>query len=160
MSELPIIEQRRIEAMVIKPIFEELKQEVGEEQAKSIISNAIRKAAVTAAEDFAKDLGVATSLDTFRELTERWKLNGALEEDVLDSGDNHHFVNVTRCKYAEMYEEMGLKDIGHLLSCNRDEVFCQGYDPRITLERTQTIMSGASHCDFRYRFEAKDADRE
>ena len=27
-----------------------------------------------------------------------------------------------------------------------------GYDPRITLERTQTVMEGASLCDFKYRF--------
>ena len=61
-----------------------------------------------------------------------------------------------RCRYAEMYREMGLGHIGHLLSCNRDGVFCTGYDPRIKLERTQTLMQGATHCDFRYRFETED----
>jgi hypothetical protein len=40
-----------------------------------------------------------------------------------------------------------------VLSCNRDATFCEGYDPRIKLTRTQTIMGGASHCDFRYRLE-------
>jgi hypothetical protein len=52
-----------------------------------------------------------------------------------------------------MYREMGLSEIGHLLSCNRDGSFCEGYDDRIKLTRTQTIMQGASHCDFRYRIE-------
>ncbi len=46
---------------------------------------------------------------------------------------------------------MGLGDIGHLLSCNRDGDFCIGYNPEIEMTRTQTIMKGASHCDFRYR---------
>ena len=46
---------------------------------------------------------------------------------------------------------MGLGDIGDLLSCNRDGDFCIGYNPEMELERTQTIMKGASHCDFRYR---------
>jgi hypothetical protein len=46
---------------------------------------------------------------------------------------------------------MGLGEIGDIVSCNRDGAFCKGYDPRIALTRTQTIMSGASHCDFRYR---------
>lgn len=59
--------------------------------------------------------------------------------------------NVTRCRYAEMYRSMGLGEIGHLLSCNRDGTFIEGYDSRIKMERTQTIMQGASHCDFRYR---------
>ena len=41
---------------------------------------------------------------------------------------------------------MGIGHIGHLLSCNRDGTFIQGYDPIITFERTQTIMGG--DCDF------------
>ena len=45
---------------------------------------------------------------------------------------------------------MGLGEIGHLLSCQRDGTFCEGYDKRLTLKRTQTIMQGASHCDFDY----------
>jgi hypothetical protein len=48
---------------------------------------------------------------------------------------------------------MGLGEIGHLLSCNRDRAFCEGYDPKLKLERTQTIMQGASHCDFKYRYD-------
>jgi hypothetical protein len=47
---------------------------------------------------------------------------------------------------------LGLGDIGHLLSCRRDGTFCEGYDPKLKLTRTQTIMRGASHCDFRYRY--------
>ena len=43
-----------------------------------------------------------------------------------------------RCRDAETYGEMGLGKIGHLLSCNRDGTFCQGYDPNITPERKQT----------------------
>lgn len=48
---------------------------------------------------------------------------------------------------------MGLGEIGHLLSCQRDGTFCEGYDPKLKLTRTQTIMQGASHCDFHYRYE-------
>jgi hypothetical protein len=53
---------------------------------------------------------------------------------------------------------MGLGKIGHLLSCNRDGTFCQGYDPNISLERKQTIMEGASCCTFRYRYKPKPAE--
>ncbi|MCB1440719.1 MAG: L-2-amino-thiazoline-4-carboxylic acid hydrolase, partial [Nitratireductor sp.] len=44
-----------------------------------------------------------------------------------------------------------------LLSCNRDGDFCIGYNPDIEMTRTQTIMRGASHCDFRYRMKKKEA---
>jgi hypothetical protein len=52
-----------------------------------------------------------------------------------------------------MYKEMGLGEIGHLLSCQRDGTFCEGYDQNLKLKRTQTIMQGASHCDFDYTYE-------
>ena len=56
-------------------------------------------------------------------------------------------------RYAEMYRSMGLGEIGHLLSCQRDGSFCEGYDPKLKFARTQTLMQGASHCDFHYVYE-------
>jgi len=82
-----------------------------------------------------------------------WQKDDALRMEVQRQDDTHYDFNVTRCRYAEMYREMGLGHIGHLLSCNRDGAFCQGYDPKLKMTRTQTIMQGASHCDFRYRYE-------
>ena len=35
--------------------------------------------------------------------------------------------------------------------CGLDFPFAEGFGPDIKLARTQTIMQGASHCDFRYR---------
>ncbi len=95
---------------------------------------------------------------TFRELYELWTHDGALEIDVLASSPAEFAFDVTRCRYSEAYREMGLEAIGGILSCNRDGVFCQGYDPRIRLERTRTLMEGASHCDFRYRLEEDGSD--
>ena len=61
--------------------------------------------------------------------------------------------DVVRCKYAETYRDMGLAHIGHLMSCNRDGTFCQGYDPNIKLDRQHTIMAGAPRCTFRYSYQ-------
>jgi hypothetical protein len=52
-----------------------------------------------------------------------------------------------------MYRDMGLGEIGHLLSCQRDGTFCEGYDSHLKLTRTQTIMQGADQCDFTYTYE-------
>ena len=46
---------------------------------------------------------------------------------------------------------LGLADLGGSLSCQRDFALVEGFNPEITLERTQTLMGGASHCDFRFR---------
>ena len=91
-----------------------------------------------------------TVIKKFTDVFELWKTGGALEiEEIKKNDDEYHF-NVTRCKYAEMYNEMGLKDIGQLLSCNRDYNFSVGFDKNLILERKKTIMEGHSCCTFRY----------
>lgn len=155
-TDLPILEQRRIEASIIKPVYEEMKAEIGAEKARKIISTAITKNAIEQGAAYAKTEGGDTSLESFHALLPQWKANGALEVDMLEETETNVNYNVTRCQYAEMYKEMGLADIGHLLSCGRDGTFCKGYDQRIALIRTQTIMQGASHCDFRYSIKDED----
>ena len=155
-GELPILQRRRIEAEIIKPIYDEMVAEIGVERAREVLARAIEKAAIAAGASFAARTEGGTNLDTFRELYGLWTHDGALEIDVLQADEERFDFNVTRCRYSEMYREMGLADIGGILSCNRDGVFCQGYDPRIKLERTQTLMQGASCCDFRYHLAAKD----
>ena len=152
-SDLPIIEQRRIEANIIKPIYEALKEELGEADAKRILSDAITKDAMSQGRAFAESEGGETSLASFHALLPQWTANGALEVELLNETETALDYNVTRCRYAEMYKEMGLAEIGHILSCGRDGTFCRGYDHRIKLSRKQTIMQGASHCDFRHRRE-------
>ena len=118
----------------------------------TILDAAIRKAAIAEGQSFAaKAPGGKPSMADFVKLFELWTTNGALEIEVLTSTETTFDFNVTRCRYAETYRDMGLGKIGHLLSCNRDGSFCEGYDPKLKLERNQTIMQGASCCTFRYR---------
>jgi hypothetical protein len=150
---LPILTQRRIEAAFAKGVFEEMKAELGEATAKRILSNAVIKLARRTAAEMARQApDGAPSLDSFRAILPRWTAEDALHIEVVKSTDSEFHFNVTRCRYAEMYRAMGLGELGAMLSCNRDGAFCEGYDPRLKLERTQTLMGGASHCDFRYRW--------
>lgn len=151
---LGILEQRRIEAAFAKGIYEEMKAELGEARAKAILSRAVVKLAKETAAGMAKEgPGGQPSLEHFISLQPLWTKGDALQIETLRKDGKHYDFNVTRCRYAEMYREMGLADLGAVLSCNRDGAFCEGYDPKLKLERTQTIMGGASHCDFRYRME-------
>lgn len=152
-SALPMIERRRIEAEILKPVYEELVARLGETAAEEILTAAIRKSAIAQGRSYAAAADGKTSLDGFADLLPQWTAGGALEIDVQHRDPARFDFNVTRCRYAEMYRGMGLGKIGHILSCNRDGTFCEGYDDRITLARSQTIMGGAPHCDFRYRFE-------
>ena len=149
----PVLLKRRLQAEVIGPIHAEMVAALGEEKADAILDAAIRKAAIAEGKSFAaKAPGGRTSMTDFTKLYELWTHDGALEVEVLEANDTTFNFDVTRCKYAETYKAMGLGHIGHLMSCNRDGTFCQGYDPKIMLERKHTIMGGAPRCTFRYSY--------
>ena len=159
MKDLPTLTKRRLQAQVIGPIFAEMAAEISEEKAAAILDRAIRKAAVAEGREFAERApGGVTSMADFIKLYELWTADGALEMKVLEASDTRFDFDITRCRYAEAYREMGLGKIGHLLSCNRDGTFCEGYDPNIMLERKQTIMQGAPCCTFRYTYRSKQKD--
>jgi hypothetical protein len=157
MAEIPTLTKRRLQAQVLGPLHAEMVLELGKDKADAILDRAIQKAAIAEGAAFAKKApGGVTSMTDFIKLFDLWTAEDALKIEVLQANDTRFDFNVTRCRYAETYKEMGLGQIGPLLSCNRDGTFCQGYDPRIELERKQTIMEGASCCTFRYTFhEAK-----
>ena len=68
----------------------------------------------------------------------------------LESDSKRYSFDVTRCKYVEMYNDLGFGDLGAIFSCPRDFEFVAGFNPELNLKRSQTIMQGATHCDFRY----------
>ncbi len=149
---LSMLEKRRIEAEILKEVYDTLKDSHGEEIARKTIAESVRRSAIEQARQFAAAAPGGPSLKAFQDVMPLWTQGGALEIEVKEQSDSTFRFNVVKCRYAETYKAMGLGEIGHLLSCNRDGAFCEGYDPRLELERTQTIMQGASHCDFKYTY--------
>ena len=78
----------------------------------------------------------------------------ALAYDIVEQTADTFAFDVTRCAYAEFYKALGEPELGFLLVCTADFATAEGFGPDVRLTRTQTIMQGASHCDFRYRRDA------
>jgi len=149
---LSMLEKRTIEAEILKEVYETLKASHGEAVARKTIADSVRRSAIEQARQFAATVPGGTSLKSFQDIQHLWTKGGSLEIEVKEQTADTFTFNVVRCRYAETYKAKGLGEIGHLLSCNRDGAFCEGYDPKLKLERTQTIMQGASHCDFKYTY--------
>jgi len=144
-----LLERREIEALFAKAVYEELAPEIGEAAAEDILGRVARKLAIAHGGALAEEDG-DTGLDGFHRHQDKWREGGALEIENIEVDDRTLAFNVNRCRYAEMYERLGMRHLGAALSCNRDGSLCEGYDPRIRMTRTQTIMQGHGHCDFRY----------
>ncbi|MBK1663870.1 2-amino-thiazoline-4-carboxylic acid hydrolase [Rhodospirillum rubrum] len=158
---ISILEQRRIEAAFAKGVFDEMAARLGEETAREILGAAVIRMATAHGRASAAEItaqGRPADMEAFADILPRWQAGGALEFDVVERGAEAVSFDVTRCKYAEMYREMGVEKIGDLLSCNRDATFIEGFNPDATMERTQTIMKGGRCCDFRYHLKTTDTE--
>ncbi len=114
------------------------------EIAREVILSLARKDGERWAERFGTDLAA------LEQVVGLWAAGGSLDiEPVGKSAESLDF-NVVRCRYAEFYQEQGLPELGFLFHCNRDFGMVERFSPKLTLKRAQTIMQGASHCDFRF----------
>jgi predicted ArsR family transcriptional regulator len=151
MSGNPLLERRRIEAEFAKGVLETLTAEIGRDRAVAVLTKAIESMAEKAGAAFAAEDSAPRDLRKFARMLPRWQANDALAVSIGQQDADRLEFDVTRCAFADMYREMGLGDLGFVLSCNRDAGFSKGFNKEIELTRTQTIMNGATHCDFRFR---------
>jgi hypothetical protein len=70
---------------------------------------------------------------------------------VVPSADGVSF-DVTRCPFAEYLQAQGTPELTKYAACDLDHRMAHDWGAR--LERSQTIATGASHCDFRFRMKS------
>ena len=149
--DIPQIEQVKIQAQVLIPLVKALQAELGEERANAIVRKALGNLYRTYGEKWwraqgARNLGekmASAFADTFA-------AGNALDYEVIRQAPDAFEVNVTECRYAKFYKEIGAPELGFLLTCSADFSMTEGFGADVQLTRTQTIMQGAGHCDFRY----------
>tara|TARA_B100000676_G_C18004495_1_gene802883 strand:+ start:113 stop:622 length:510 start_codon:yes stop_codon:yes gene_type:complete len=151
-NEIPVLARREIEARIAGPLIKAFMEEFGKKKTIEIASNVILKLAQENGRDLAARAG-GNTFDDLANATTQWSAGGAIEREVLDKSETNYDFNIVRCKYAEMYKELGLTDLGFVFSRGRDGSMYSGFNEKIKLERTQTIMQGAEYCDFRLAIE-------
>ena len=160
LNAIGLLKRREIEARMLAPVVDALSREFGPEKVMQIV----RETIVGIARDQGRQLvqiSGGNSLQQFAAVLPSWTKEDALEIEVLVQSEDELRFNVTRCRYAEMYESLGLSELGAVLSCGRDAALIEGFNSNINFERTQTILGGASHCDFHYlRKPASSRDQE
>lgn len=72
---------------------------------------------------------------------------GAIQMEPEESPPARMDADVVRCEYAKFFQS-GEPELGFLLVCSGDFPVAEGLG--IGLERSQTIMQGADHCDFHW----------
>lgn len=150
-EDLPLLERRRVEAGVLVPVIRAMQAAFGEAAVNAVVAEAIREVARRQGEEARRRQEIHTAADLAERFEHGVLREGSLTVDVVERDDARFGFNVTHCRFVEMYEAMGARDLGYLLSCNRDFAMFEGMAPGLEFERTQTRMEGAGYCDFRYR---------
>jgi len=146
-----VIEQAKIQAQVLVPLVKALRAELGEARANALVRRTLGDLYHRFGEEFWKAKNEANLGKAVSSAIKTYARDDALAYDVVEQSHDAFAFNVTRCAYAEFYQALGEPELGFLLVCTADFATAEGFGPDVELTRTQTIMQGASHCDFRYR---------
>jgi len=147
------LKRREIQAPIAACLIRGFARVTGQDKALEVATAAVQADAMMAGKIIAEKYGGNTMKEMGRVVREMWAEDDAMTIHFLEeTGQNLSFY-VTRCGYAEFYEKAEMKELGFCLSCCRDEAFAKGLNSQMKLLRTQTIMQGSSHCDFRFVLE-------
>jgi hypothetical protein len=156
--DISVIQRVKIQAEVLVPLVKALQAELGEERANAIVRQALggmyRKFGeawwrARRSENLGENMAAAFAA---------FAAGNALDYQVVKQTADSYEINVTRCRYAEFYKQLGTPELGFLLTCGADFPVAEGFGAGVQLMRTQTIMQGASHCDFRYAVDNRKAE--
>jgi hypothetical protein len=156
--DIPLIEHVKIQAQVLVPLVKALQAELGEERANSIVREALGDLYRGYGERWWRTQGARDLGEKMAAAFEMFAAGDALTYEVIRKSPDAFDVNVTGCRYAEFYNRIGAPELGFLLTCSADFSHAEGFGAGVRLTRTQTIMQGASHCDFRYALQQSNKD--
>ncbi len=146
---VPLIEQVKIQAQVLVPLVRALRSELGEERANALVRKAIGPLYRQYGEAWWAE-GARNFDQVLSTSFQRFASGEALDYRVVKRTPDTFDVDVTGCRYAKFYQEIGEPELGFLLTCSADFSLAEGFEG-VELTRTQTIMQGADHCDFRFK---------
>ena len=151
--EINHLKRREIQAPIAACLIRGFAAVLGHDKALEASTAAVQADAVKAGRIMAEKYGGNGIKELSCIVREVWAEDDAMSIHVLEETEQTLSFDVTRCRYAELYEKAQMKELGFCLSCCRDEPFAKGFNPRMKLVRTQTIMQDASFCDFRFVLE-------
>ncbi len=150
--DISLLDKVKIQAQVLMPVLRAFRAALGAEQADQIVHTALREWS----HQLFRDIGAQIEGSPMQ----KWaalraaispKANENVDFEMLRQEPEAIDANVTGCRYAEFFRRLGELDLGALLTCEADFDLVAVGNPDVELNRTQTIMKGASYCDFRYR---------
>ena len=133
------------------PVLQGLAKELGEDNFLEALRKVASECALKAGQDTARQLpcnDFAAFTASARDPSHFGKHILTLE--IVEDTPQAFEVKVTECLWAKTFLGLGAAEIGYSLICHRDYADCQGFNPRITMSRSKTLMQGDNYCNHRF----------
>jgi predicted ArsR family transcriptional regulator len=152
-AKVSLLDKTRMQAQVLVPVLRALRAELGKDKADAIVAKALR--------DWSRQLFANIGDNIEGSPRRKWatiqsvwgEVSGKEVEFEMRRHDKEAMdMDVTHCRFADFFRELGEPELGALLICEADFDIAATGNGEVTLERAQTIMQGAPSCTFRYKF--------
>jgi hypothetical protein len=132
------------------PVLQGLAKEFGEDHFLQVLKKVASECALKAGQDAARQLS-SNDLAAFKAAGEPGHFGKhVFTLEMVEDTPQAFEVRVTECLYAKTFREMGAAELGYSLICHRDYADCQGFNPKITMTRSKTLMQGDDCCNHRF----------
>jgi hypothetical protein len=78
----------------------------------------------------------------------------ALAYEIVEDSPKAFEFRISRCLWAKSFREEQAADIGYAAICHPDYAVAAGFNPKLKLIRTKTLMQGDECCNHRYVLES------
>jgi hypothetical protein len=146
-EDVTLLDRAKIQSEVVVPLIRALERELGAIRAHAIVRDALADEFREMARQWVREADGDT-MAAFVRFAAYSNAGDPLEYVALEAPENELHFDVRRCDYARFFQEIGAPELGFLLVCSADGPIAEALG--IGLERTQTMMQGSDHCDFRY----------
>ncbi len=134
---ISLLDQAKIQAQVLVPLLRALRRELGEARANEIAYRALR--------DWSRELFLAIGAQLPGGPREKWqtmytavlpRIGTDLDFKMLVQNEEQFEFDVTGCRYAEFFRQLGELELGTILMCERDLHMEEVGSPAVEMTRT------------------------
>jgi len=137
---IPVMEQVKVQAQVLVPLIKAFQAELGEERANALVRRALGDLYRRLGEQWWRARESSDVRENVALAFASFAKGDAVDYSVRAQSQDTYEIDVTGCRYAKFYKELGEAELGFLLVCSSDFPFADGFGADIKLTRTQTIM--------------------
>lgn len=150
MNQLAYLDRVKIQSEILLPFYQRVRAELGAARAATLLREAVREYGLALGETMSKAIP-GESVAQVKAMMPLFTAGDALDVEPVADTATEFSVNVRGCRYADFFKALGEPEFGAMLTCEADIPMMETFTSEVTMERTQTILTGGSHCDFRWR---------